>query len=158
MKRIKGVRQKQNGAYPTFVPLGTDGQFIDMISDLNLEYELKLGVKHVANITRDEYNEDITYILEYYATPQEVQQGGTFYSVETTIDGTGHAVAEPDWYATDDMDAKLYWVTLGSGGEEISKKFIRGKHTEIWVTTITSANQDPYSNYKIYETYIDEEE
>ena len=55
MERIKGIRQKiGSGQYSSFVPFGTDGQFIEMISELNLEYELKLGTKHLAKIDEDE--------------------------------------------------------------------------------------------------------
>ena len=165
MKRIKGVRQKQSGGYPTFVPLGTDGQFIDMISDLNLEYELKLGVKHVAEIKeRKDLGENITEIIEHYATPQEAAQPGSFYSVLITIDGTGYDPGIENQYVTAIVESKLYWRTNGSNinvnPNDYTQKFIKGKHTEIWEITVPSIveGEETYYNYDIKETYIDIEE
>ena len=146
MERIKGIRQKTGaGQYSNFVPFGSDGQLIDMASELNLEYELKLGSKHITRIT----NADgiiKTQIIEYYATPEELETSGSnFYSVETLI------------YENNTIKIKLYWITTSLQNNEIiyNKKFIKGK-------TITieeqPSSQGGNTNFNITETYFDEEE
>lgn len=40
-QRVKGFYQKPD---PTFHPFGTDGQLIDMLSGLNLQEQLKIGI------------------------------------------------------------------------------------------------------------------
>ena len=66
MERIKGIRQKTGaGQYSNFVPFGSDGQLIDMASELNLEYELKLGPRHITKIINTD-NSDNEIIEGYY--------------------------------------------------------------------------------------------
>jgi len=52
VKTIKGSRQKNTtGGYADYIPFGADGEYVDMLSGLNLERELKLGGDHLTSIT-----------------------------------------------------------------------------------------------------------
>lgn len=145
MERIKGVRQKTgSGQYSSFVPFGTDGEFVEMISELNLEYELKLGTKHLAQIDEDEENKTTT-IIENYATPTESSaSNSSFYRVSTKISvpNPEHSrTTRPDdegvqktAIITDNIQSQLYWVTRVNGVE--TQKFIIGKETLILEVTL----------------------
>ena len=63
VKTIKGSRQKNStGNYADYIPFGADGEYIDMLSGLNLERELKLGGDHLTSITEQNGNIIITEI------------------------------------------------------------------------------------------------
>lgn len=63
LKRIKEIRQLQEHGYSDPIPLGSEGQYVDMKSNLDLEQELKLGGNH--NVTIIEEGNKTT-IKEYY--------------------------------------------------------------------------------------------
>lgn len=67
--RIKGLRQKEStGLFTDFIPFGTDGILVDMLSGLDNEQEIKLGGNHTAAITEtiNKDNEPVTTITESY--------------------------------------------------------------------------------------------
>ena len=83
MKITKGFYQKnEDNTYSHYMPFGTDGQLVDMISGLNLEYELKLGTEHDVQIHND--SNTLTTIIEDYAAPNNVGNG-KYYRVITSI-------------------------------------------------------------------------
>lgn len=49
LKRIKQIRQKTSEGY-TPIPIGTRGLLVDMLSELDLEEELKLGGNHYVTV------------------------------------------------------------------------------------------------------------
>lgn len=61
--RIKQIRKRQNGAFSTGVPIGTDGILVDMISELDLEQEIRLGGNHYVEINQTSTS---TEIKEWY--------------------------------------------------------------------------------------------
>lgn len=61
--RIKQIRKRQNGAFSAGVPIGTDGILVDMISELDLEEEIRLGGNHYVEINQTEI---ATEIKEWY--------------------------------------------------------------------------------------------
>lgn len=63
LKRIKQIRQKTGDQNFTSIPLGVDGLLVDMMSNLDLEEELKLGGNHEVVITQ---GVDKIEINEYY--------------------------------------------------------------------------------------------
>lgn len=64
LPRIKQIRQKNNnGDYAPGIPIGSEGKYIDISSNLDLEEELKLGGNHHADIS---YKGKNSYIVEYY--------------------------------------------------------------------------------------------
>lgn len=64
--RIKQIKQKQNGVFPSAgVPIGTDGLLVDMLSQLDLEEELKLGGSHYAKVTQQG---NMTLIKEWFCS------------------------------------------------------------------------------------------
>lgn len=67
LKRIKEIRQKTGDSNNLFksIPLGTNGLLVDMLSNLDLEEELKLGNDHYVFIDQNELSLTIT---EYYTT------------------------------------------------------------------------------------------
>lgn len=66
--KSKGLRQKQaNGSFGAFVPFGTDGTLVDMLSGLDNEIEMKLGGNHTSTIVESVVqDENVTIITERY--------------------------------------------------------------------------------------------
>lgn len=80
VKTIKGSRQKNTtGGYADYIPFGADGEYVDMLSGLNLERELKLGGDHLTSIIEQN---GVTVITQKYADSESV---GKYYKVITTI-------------------------------------------------------------------------
>lgn len=82
MKIIKGIRQKQSSeSYSSLVPIGSEGKYIEMNSNLNLENELKLGTDHFVIVEEGEYEvpEQVETIIaqnritEYYTTEEKIE-------------------------------------------------------------------------------------
>lgn len=62
--RIKQIRKRSNGSFPTTgIPIGTDGILVDMISQLDLEEEIRLGGNHYVDIVE---TNTATIIKEWY--------------------------------------------------------------------------------------------
>ena len=61
--RIKQIRTKNEAGFSTGVPIGTDGILVDMLSELDLEEEIKLGGNHYVEITQTDV---ATEIKEWY--------------------------------------------------------------------------------------------
>ena len=79
MSKIKGSRQKVDAnTYSPLVPFGTDGILVDMLSDLTLEEELKLGGNHISAIDESGNNVEITETFKD-------SNGVTKYTAVTTI-------------------------------------------------------------------------
>lgn len=138
MKITKGFYQKnENNGYDNYTPLGTDGQLVDMISGVNLEYELKLGTKHLVSI---ETEDDITTIVEHYASPTEVEvtPGTKYYSLVTEID------SDPDATTTQPVGgiavvstvitASLYWNDKTT--TPVTEKLLKVKESRIIDITV----------------------
>ena len=62
-KRIKQIRKRQNESFDTRIPIGTDGILVDMISELDLEEEIRLGGNHYVEVNQTEL---ATEIKEWY--------------------------------------------------------------------------------------------
>ena len=55
VQTIKGSRKKIGASsYDVFIPFGTDGSYVDMLSGLSLERELKLGGDHGTSVLENE--------------------------------------------------------------------------------------------------------
>lgn len=63
--RIKQIRKRSGGEFATGIPLGTDGILVDMVSELDLEEELRLGGNHYVDIIK---TDTATQIKEWYFT------------------------------------------------------------------------------------------
>ena len=171
MDRTKGLRQKINGQYSTFIPFGTDGELVDMLSELNLEHELKIGPKHVANITEE--SDTVTTIVEFYATPQEARTPYTsFYTVKTKVDSTTWNPSDTDIpdepipvpgpeehiVISNKIDTQLYRSTVNDTDPiTMTDVFLKRKHTEIWTTTTNLGDGEVSVDYSIKEVYLPEE-
>ena len=158
MNVMKGIRQKNGGTYNPMVPFGADGQFIDMFSDLNLEYELKVGPRHLAAI--ETVSDTITDVIENYATPTDVTTpNAEFYRVKTRIDGTGEII-DPSTVITAVITAQLYWVKVVSVNPELEEEetLLKTKQSTITEITIEPEEEgDPtIVNYNIEEVYIED--
>lgn len=106
VQTIKGSRQKTAADnYSDFIPFGTDGEYVDMLSGLTLERELKLGGDHSASIGQDSSGN--TVITERYADEETI---GAYYKVVTTI---------TEGSANTTITSRLYWVN--SQGNDILK-------------------------------------
>ncbi len=62
--RIKQIRQKDSNNNFISYPIGVEGNFVDLLSNLNLEEELKIGGNHY--VTIDEKSSQLI-IKEYYS-------------------------------------------------------------------------------------------
>lgn len=119
--RVKQIRQKDSsGNFTTSIPIGTNGLLVDMLSNLDLEEELKLGNDHYAQITQDE-DSGITTIKEWYFTEpkngREISEMVNYmtYSAQIVIDqseGTTTSI-EMTLYQKDIQDSnKLHQKTI----------------------------------------------
>lgn len=61
--RIKQIRTRSNNDFSTGVPIGTDGILVDMLSELDLEEEIRLGGNHYVDIVQ---TDTATEIKEWY--------------------------------------------------------------------------------------------
>lgn len=61
--RIKQIRTRSNSDFLTGVPIGTDGILVDMLSELDLEEEIRLGGNHYVDIVQ---TDTATEIREWY--------------------------------------------------------------------------------------------
>lgn len=87
LNRIKQIRQKSSsGNYLAGIPIGTDGLLVDMLSNLDLEEELRLGGNHYVEIQDDD---QATRIYEwYYTEPKQertVEQMSQFTTYSTYV-------------------------------------------------------------------------
>lgn len=106
VQTIKGSRQKlSTGSYSDFIPFGADGEYIDMLSGLNLERQLKLGGDHSAVIGQDANGN--TVITQKYA---DAETTGAYYRVITTIAEAAAATT---------ITSQLHWVN--NQGNDILK-------------------------------------
>lgn len=106
VKTIKGTRQKiATGSYADYVPFGADGEYIDMMSGLDLEKELKLGGDHLTSIVQ---RNGQTIVTEKYAKNSVTTN---FYKVVTTIVESN---------GTTTITSILYWVN--ESGRDIVRK------------------------------------
>lgn len=105
VQTIKGSRKKIGAtSYDVFIPFGTDGKYVDMLSGLTLEQELKLGGDHgVSIVENDDGSIDIS---EKYTISDNTK---SFYRVDTNISA-----------AADQIVQKLYWID--DSGQSTLKK------------------------------------
>ena len=62
--RIKQIKPRQDGSFPQKgIPIGTDGLLVDMVSQLDLEEEIRLGGNHYVDMHQTETE---TIIREWY--------------------------------------------------------------------------------------------
>lgn len=79
--RIKGLRQKNSqGTFNPLVPFGTDGIFVDMVSGLDNEQELKIGGNHSSTIVENQ--DGSTEITEIF---KDVNNSIITYTLVTAI-------------------------------------------------------------------------
>ena len=85
--RLKGLHEKQPDlSFGDFLPFGTDGVLVDMLSGLDNEQEFKLGGNHSADISE---SDNITTITEYYRKDDDnthLGLGTIVYTVVTRIE------------------------------------------------------------------------
>ena len=123
IKTIKGTRQKISpGSYADYVPFGADGKYIDMMSGLDLEKELRLGGNHITKITN---NGTRTIITEVYGDSQNATD---CYKVITTIgenNGNTEIISVLTWVdnqGTEETKAtKIITIASTGAGTNISE-------------------------------------
>lgn len=97
VQTIKGSRQKVSASgYSDYIPFGADGKYIDMLSGLDLEKELKLGGNHSAIIGLDSQNR--TVITQKYA---DEDASAAYYKVITTIEEEADSTT---------ITSQLHWI------------------------------------------------
>jgi len=144
MKITKGFYQKnQDNTYGSYTPFGTDGQLVDMISGLNLEYELKLGTEHDVQIHND--SETLTTIIENYAAPDDVDDS-KYYQVVTSIDSAPSQPGIVGRTLTTQITTELRWIDKSVSPNV--NKLLKTKITNIF------AILDESGDTQIEETYV----
>lgn len=97
--RIKQIRQKNaSGTYMNY-PIGSQGTLIDMLSELDLEEELKIGGNHYVQV--DNVSDELTYVREKYYNKPKSENGTVLYSLQIIIK-TG--IAQEYFVITHDSD------------------------------------------------------
>ena len=98
VQTIKGTRQKNvtGDAYGQYIPFGADGEYVDMLSGLTLERQLKLGGDHTTTISTNQQGQ--TVITQKYADSEVLN---SFYKVVTTIGKSGNATT---------ITSQLHWI------------------------------------------------
>lgn len=119
--RIKGLRKKgSDKTFGDFVPFGTDGILVDMLSGLDNEQELKLGGNHRVNIEESTVDgRNVTTITEEYLDKNNI---GIQYSVITEIvsNDDGSTTITSSLYSGSGLNADLLNVkttTIPTNGE-----------------------------------------
>ena len=85
MDRIKGIRQKTGAdSYSALVPFGADAEFIDFLSGLDLEQQLKIGGNHVTKITENS-DTQTTIVEKYYNENGSSNDSDIEYTIVTII-------------------------------------------------------------------------
>lgn len=118
--RVKQIKPRQGGSFPdSGIPIGTDGLLVDMISQLDLEEEIRLGGNHYVDISQTKTS---TVIREWYfseskgATPiEEVDDNIVTYTViASIINAVQTNMVEDHIYEniliTPDDDGDNFWV------------------------------------------------
>ena len=81
--RIKQIRQKNaSGNYMNY-PIGSQGTLVDMLSELDLEEELKIGGNHYVQV--DNISDELTQVREWYYNKPKSENGTVVYSLKITI-------------------------------------------------------------------------
>lgn len=119
VKTIKGSRQKNatGSGYADYIPFGADGEYVDMLSGLNLERELKLGGDHLASIVEQN---GVTVITQKYA---DTTANNKYYKVITTIsegDGGTTITSELHWFDSLGTDILKNTKTITIADEDTS--------------------------------------
>ena len=83
--RVKQIRQKDSNNNFISYPIGVEGNFVDLLSNLNLEEELKIGGNHYVEI---EDGQDYLIIKEYYSGEMPLFHMDV-YRLDGVIDGVG---------------------------------------------------------------------
>lgn len=98
VQTIKGSRQKSadGNSYGRYIPFGADGEYVDMLSGLTLERQLKLGGDHITTISTNQQGQ--TVITQKYADSESLN---SFYNVVTTIGKSGNATV---------ITSQLHWI------------------------------------------------
>ena len=121
-KRVKGYRKKAETGYEAFIPFGSDGEFIDILSGLNLEEEMRLGGRR--NVSFSENDGAIIITETYYNT-----SGTQIYRVVTTLSSgaitSGSGTVTVDLYVGTSTTRKIRkTITVSDSGntniEELS--------------------------------------
>ena len=81
-ERIKKLYQKGSAIDPQFYPIGTDGQFVDMLSTLDLEEQLKIGGNCLVTMQDDE---NAFIVTEKYYNTSDKQNRTAIWTVVTTV-------------------------------------------------------------------------
>lgn len=120
--KTKGYRKKTENSYSAFIPFGSDGEFIDMFSGLDLEEEMRLGGHR--DVSFSENDGAITVTETYY------NAGGTqIYRVVTTLSSgaitSGSGTVTVDLYVgTSTTRKRRKTITVSASGntntEELS--------------------------------------
>lgn len=113
-KRVKGYRKKAETGYEAFIPFGSDGEFIDILSGLNLEEEMRLGGRR--NVSFSENDNTITVTETYYNA-----DGTQIYRVVTTLSSgaitSGSGTVTVDLYTgTSSTRTKRKTITVSASG------------------------------------------
>lgn len=119
---IRGSRQKLGtGSYSDLIPFGTYGKYIDMLSGLDLEQELKLGGATDVHINNND--DGSTTITENYAAEDSTGH----YQLVTVVDEEGTFIIQ-----------SLYWVdSEGQNTLKYAKQFsIIEKDDEYQITGV----------------------
>ena len=166
--RVKQIRQKDSNNNFISYPIGVEGNFVDLLSNLNLEEELKIGGNHYVEI---EDGQDYLVIKEYYSKlphnlPNWVSsithtviitmdEGNTFL-IDNTYDNQhfainnnedGVLIISKEESTSTNIVMKLYEGVKALNGVDDTGVFLHQKN----IVISSSVNDSGYTNYIIDE-------
>lgn len=109
--RIKQIRQKTGQSYSDAIPIGTRGLLVDMISELDLQEQIKLGGNHYTSISQTSL---ATSITEWYfseprnnRTLEQMSNYVTYKVVISMIDAVDENIV---WYEPEEETEETYFI------------------------------------------------
>ena len=114
-KRVKGYRKKAETGYEAFIPFGSDGEFIDILSGLNLEEEMRLGGRRDVGFSENT-NGTITVTETYYnASNTQIYRVVTTLSSGAITSGSGTVTVDL-YTGTSSTRTKRKTITVSASG------------------------------------------
>lgn len=165
--RIKTIRPKQeDGSFSKIIPLGTDGYLVDMISQLDLEQENRIGGNHYTDVKQTPIRKNIT---EWYfsepkgATPiEDVNDDIVTYTVSTIIEKMSQSYIideEGNFINISDQDGDflVFREQLYDNETTIKVELYKGNFKHKLHEKTIHLYKDNDSNHYIIDEQVDEE-
>lgn len=130
-ERVKQIKRRENGNFSSSIPIGTQGLFVDMISTLDLEEQIRLGGNHYVDIVD---TDTTTEIKEWYfseargsRTLAQMSNLVTFSTIVRIVNAVENYIIdnENNLISTDNGDHIVERIPLSSDQQRIEMELYR---------------------------------